>query len=292
MNVGIFGNDALATAVARRLAAAYRVNVFPEAANLSVEDTRVVVAPSPTHLALSCDVLLICAASAADVRNLLLGPGGLSEGLSPGQIVIDQTPGDAIQARALAAELQQREVAFIDAPIHCELLDSLPDTAAITCGGAADAVESVRPLLETICPKVVHVGEAGSGQAARLVTATVAAANRLVTSECAAMGFMNGLSVADMGAVLTRCSGYSSGTARVLPAIAAGSRTADVSLRSVVEDLSMASQLAMKVGAPMLIGNLVRSLLQAESHRLGVAAGLDETFSLFHDAVGSQSAGP
>jgi hypothetical protein len=64
-----------------------------------------------------------------------------------------------------------------------------------------------------------------------------------------------------------------------------------VSLRSVVEDLTMASQLAMHVGAPMLIGNLVRSLLQAESNGLGASAGLDDTFRLFRDAVGMPAAG-
>lgn len=292
MNVGIVGSSALAAAVLRRLVETYRVHVFLEDRSREPGDTRIAAAPSLAQLARSADVLLVCAASAADVRDLLLGPAGLCEGLSPGKIVIDLTPGDPVQARAMAAEMQQRGVAFIDAPIHCERLGALPDTAAITCGGPADAVESVRQLLEAICPKVVHVGEAGSGRAARLVVATVAAANRLVTCECAAMGFRNGLSVEDMGTVLTRCSGYSSGTARVLPAIAAGGRTADVSLRSVVEDLTMASQLAMQVGAPLLIGNLVRSLLQAESNGLGALAGLDDTFRLFRDAIGMPAAGP
>jgi hypothetical protein len=65
-----------------------------------------------------------------------------------------------------------------------------------------------------------------------------------------------------------------------------------VSLRSVVEDLTMASQLAMRVGAPMLIGNLVRSLLQAASNGLAGPAGLDDTFRLFRNAVGLHSDGP
>ena len=291
MNVGILGSSALATAVVRRLVETHRVHVFPEDRSRELGDARIVAAPGLAQLARSAEVLFVCAASTAEMRDLLLGPAGLCEGLSPGKIVIDQTPGDPAQARAMAAELQQRGVVFIDAPIHCEQLDALPDTSAIMCGGPADAVESVRQLLESICPKVVHVGEAGSGRAARLVVAAVAASNRLVTYECAAMGFRNGLSVEDMATVLTRCSGYSSGTARVLPAIAAGGRTADVSLRSVVEDLTTASQLAMHVGAPMLIGNLVRSLLQAESNGLGAAAGLDDTFRLFRDAVGMPAAG-
>ena len=78
----------------------------------------------------------------------------------------------------------------------------------------------------------------------------------------------------------------------MLPAIATGGRTADVSLRSIVEDLTMASKLAPHVGAPMLIGTLVRSLLQAESNGLGASARLDDTFRLFRDAVGMPATGP
>ncbi len=88
--------------------------------------------------------------------------------------------------------------------------------------------------------------------------------------------YRNGLSVASMGTVLTCCSVYSSGTAKVLPATAASERTADVPLASVISQLALASRLAMRVGAPMVIGNVVRSLLQAESNALGATAELDD----------------
>jgi len=287
MNVGILGSSALAVAVARRLATGHRVHVLSHERSGELAYGSVTTVAGTAELARTCKVLLVCAASGG--ASLWQQSGGADSGaeLPSGTIVIDMTAGDPEHARGVAASLQQRGVSFIDAPLHCELYGALPDTAAVTCGGPADAIESVRPLLEAICPKVIYFGEAGSGRAAGLVVATVAAANRMVTYETAAMGFRNGLSVEDMGTVLTRCSGNNSGTVRVLPAIATGGQTADVSLRSVVADLTAASQLAARVGAPMLIGNLVRSLLQAESNRLGAAAGLDDSFSFFHEATRS-----
>lgn len=285
MNVGILGSSKLAVAVTRALANVHRVHVISHEHGGELADVSVAPVADLAELARNCRVLLVCAASGGASLWQQGDGADLSAELSSGTIVVDLTAGDPEQARGAAASLQQRGVSFIDAPLHCEMYSALPDTAAITCGGLAEAVDSVRPVLEAICPKVIHFGEAGNGRAAGLVIATVAAANRMVTYETAAMGFRNGLSVEDMGTVLTRCSGNNSGTVRVLPAIATGSKTADVSLRSVVADLTASSQMAARVGAPMLIGNLLRSLLQAESNRLGTAAGLDDTFSFFHEAA-------
>jgi 3-hydroxyisobutyrate dehydrogenase len=109
----------------------------------------------------------------------------------------------------------------------------------------------------------------------RLVVAAIAACNRLITYECAAMGVRNGLTIADMATVLNKSSGYNSASARVLPALAANERTADVTLGSWADDLRKASALAMRYGAPMLIATMARSTLDAAANRLGASSIVD-----------------
>ena len=109
----------------------------------------------------------------------------------------------------------------------------------------------------------------------RLVVAAIAACNRLITYECAAMGAKNGLTIADMATVLNKSSGYNSASARVLPALAANEQTADVTLGSWANDLRKASALGMRYGAPMLIATMARSTLDAASNRLGESATVD-----------------
>jgi 3-hydroxyisobutyrate dehydrogenase-like beta-hydroxyacid dehydrogenase len=106
----------------------------------------------------------------------------------------------------------------------------------------------------------------------RLVVAAIAACNRLITYECAAMGAKNGLTVADMATVLNKSSGYNSASARVLPALAANAQTANATVGNCANDLRKASALGMRYGAPMLIATMVRSTLDAASHRLGESA--------------------
>lgn len=250
MKIGYVGDGPLAAAAARRLAQSHSLVHAPAAAK--------------------CDVIFICAASQSEARDALF-----SLGLSSGKIVIDQTPRDPDETRANAQEFRKHGVVLLDAPIHCERTEAMPEATAITCGGPAEAFASVRPLLECITPKVVYCGEAGSGQAARLVICAVAACNRLVTYECAAVGVKNGLAMEHMAEVLNRSSGYNSAAARVLPALASGGRTTDTTLGAMIEDLGLASRLAMRCGAPLLVANVGRSIFELAAAELGANASLD-----------------
>lgn len=262
MNAGYVGDGPLAAAAARRLAQTHEVARAGAAANLH-------------QLARNCGVIFICAASQSEAREALFSSKGLAQGLAPGKIVIDQTPGDPDQTRANAHELRKQGVVLLDAPIHCERIDAMPEATAITCGGPAEVLASVRPLLECISPKVVYCGDTGNGQAARLVICAVAACNRLVTYECAAVGVKNGLAMEHMAEVLNRSSGYNSAAARVLPVLASGGQTTDTTLGAIVEDLRLASRLAMRCGAPLLVANVGRYIFEAAAAELGAAASLD-----------------
>ncbi len=175
---------------------------------------------------------------------------------------------------------------MLDAPIHCERIDAMPEASAIMCGGPHDAVQSVRTILEAICPKIVHCGDTGSGQAARLVVAAVAACNRLITYECATVGVKNGLTIEHMAAVLDRSSGSNSATARVLPVLATAQPTTDVPLAAVAEDLTRASRLAMRSGAPMLVANLACAMVETAAAQLGADATLDALARTFEAGAG------
>lgn len=257
MRIAYVGTGPLADAAARRLARAHEV-ARAGAGN--------------------CAVIFLCAASQSEALLSL-------QGLAAGQIVIDQTPGDPDQARANADELREKGVVLLDAPIHCEHVDAMPEATAITCGGPAEVFAAVRPILECICPKVVYCGDTGSGQAARLVIAAVAACNRLVTYECAAVGLANGLALEHLAEVLNRSSGYNSAAARVLPALARGGKTADIALGAIVEELRLASRLAARCGAPLLLANVGRSIFEAAAAELGTTASLDELARFAHETM-------
>jgi 3-hydroxyisobutyrate dehydrogenase len=196
--------------------------------------------------------------------------------LEAGATLVDLTAGDPARVQAMAKTLATRGVAFVDAPLHCEHLGRFPAESAFLCGGSPQALAAVTPVLERLGAKVVVCGDVGSGHVARAIVGALAVCNRLITLEGAGMGFRNGLTVADMGRVLERCSGSNSGTARVLPAIAENRTTADMRLTEAAADLSLCVQLARRIGAPALIATQVYGQVLAASRRDSDDATLDD----------------
>ena len=270
--VGIVGSGALANVLVQRLGASSELVAFAAQGHAPTSADRVDDAgefAARTKLVLWAD-------TSAD-----LDPNGaLGVALQSGTTVVDLTGGDPDLARSTAETLATRGIAFVDAPIHCEQFSQFPEDAAVLLGGNAGAVVDVRPVLERLGATVVACGDVGSGRAMHAIVAAVAACNRLVTYECAAMGAQNGLTVADIGAVLNRCSGANSATARVLPAIVAGTSSAEAPLAEVAADLAMCTQLARRLHAPVLMANQAAAQVLAASRTLGPTATLDDLRSL------------
>ena len=268
--IAMAGSGDIAAFVARALAKTHSVRIF-DTNNGSLQCEGAEQAKSVVDLAKGADVVVLCT-DADDAREALLRDTDWLKGIS---VVIDLGQGDPDNSRSLSKNLNDIGITLVDAPLHTENTEAIADASAIFFGGPADVLGSVRPILEAVCPKVIHCGDAGSGHAMRLVVAAIAACNRLITYECAAMGAKNGLTVADMATVLNKSSGYNSASARVLPALAANAQTANATVGNCANDLRKASALGMRYVAPMLIATMVRSTLDAASHRLGESASID-----------------
>jgi len=291
MKIGCVGLQSRGSVLVRRLMSQHQVHVFDdrEQAMRDFEAAGAVVAKDLASLARSCDVVVICAIG-KEARDVVFGPNGLREGLSPGKVIVDMTTALPAQTRIIAADLFKLGVHLIDAPVHSESWDDLERVGAILCGGQLSSVDAVRPILEAVCRKIVYVGESGSGHAAKLLTSAVAACNRLITYECAAVGFKQGLSIEDMATVLNNASGRNTASETVLPALNTGIRTADLQLDEAVDDLRGASQMAMSCGAPVLIANLVRSLYEAAANEFGETATLDDMRRLYESVAATRLA--
>lgn len=292
-HVGFIGLGRMGAALARRLMLKRELKVFdinPEAARaLEAEGARAF--EDVGALARASDVILLCLPTTADVQEVLLGVGGVGEQLAPGTLIIDQTTGDPAWTRRIASILAKRDVTLVDAPVSGGPRGAVAGTIAILCGGARGGVDRARPILETISPNIVDCGESGNGHVAKLVNNAVAACNRLITYECAAAGYKSGLSIADMSEVINKSSGWSGASERILPVLAKAGQTADFPLGLMVKDLTLATEMGMACGAPMLIANLVLTIFQNGANALGRGENLDAMARLYETAAGVRFTG-
>jgi 3-hydroxyisobutyrate dehydrogenase len=292
LRVGYVGLGAMGGALTSRLMLSREMTVFDVQADHVTRHAAEGAKPAADlpSLARECDVIFICVPTSAAVHQIVFGKGGLAEGLAPGKIVIDQTTGDPSITRAVAADLHTIGVSMVDAPVSGGPGGAAAGTIAIMCGGPESTYRTVLPILEAISPNIVYCGAIGNGHTAKIINNAVASCNRLLTYEVAAVGVKYGLKLADMDRVINMSSGCSYATERILPALSEGKATANFQLQLMTKDLRLAARMANDCGAPILLGNVVRSLFEAATIEFGACANLDDVGKLFVAMAGVEFA--
>ena len=288
MSVGYVGLGAMGGALARRLLLSRPLTVFDpdrETVESLVRDGAT-AAPDPVALARECDVIMICVPTSAIVRAALFAPGGLSEGLAPGALVVDQTTGDPSATQAIAVELAERGVTMLDAPVSGGPRGAVAGTIGIFCGGPQEAYERIRPIFDDISPNSVYTGAVGTGHAGKLIQNAVAACNRVLTTECVAAACKSGLPLNVMPEAINRSSGWSGLAERVIPALGTETATSNFQMSLMVKDLRLATTMGRDFGAPMLVANVVCGLFQTCLNEGGPDQNLDDIARLIERSAG------
>jgi 2-hydroxy-3-oxopropionate reductase len=150
---------------------------------------------SPAEAAAGAEVVFTMVTDSDDVRQVVLGDGGVIDGAAAGTVVVDMSTIAPGVARAVAAALAVRGVAMLDAPVSGGEAGARAGTLAIMAGGEAAALERVRPLLSCFARSGVRVGGAGAGQVAKacnqmvMVAAIEAGAEAARLAEAAGVAF-------------------------------------------------------------------------------------------------------
>ncbi len=144
-------------------------------------------ATSATELASSCDIIITMLPNSPDVEQVVLGPSGILEGASPGQILIDMSSIAPLVSQSLAQSLSKKKVDMLDAPVSGGQEKAIQGTLAIMVGGKEEIFKQVLPILEVL-GKPVLVGEIGAGGTTKLVNQAIVAVNIAIIAEALALG--------------------------------------------------------------------------------------------------------
>jgi 2-hydroxy-3-oxopropionate reductase len=110
-----------------------------------------------------------------DVESVVLGDGGVLAAAGEGLLLVDCSTIRPQVARSIADAASGAGMSTLDAPVSGGQQGAVDGTLSIMAGGADEAFEAGKPLLDVLGATVVHVGPAGSGQ-------TVKAANQLIVA--------------------------------------------------------------------------------------------------------------
>lgn len=155
-------------------------------------------AASPQEAAQAAEIILTCVSDSPDVEAVILGDRGILHGAQPGSVVIDLSTISPKVTRQIAAQLQTREIAMLDAPVSGGSEGAEQGTLSIMVGGEAAVLERVRPVLEVLGQTITHVGPIGAGQVTKAINQIMVAGTYWAVAEGLALGQKAGLEMAQV----------------------------------------------------------------------------------------------
>ena len=150
---------------------------------------------SPAEVATQAEAVFLMLGYPDDVRETVLGDGGLLEAMRPGSLLVDMTTSRPSLAAEIAAAAGERGVAALDAPVSGGDVGARNATLVIMVGGAPEAFERALPLLSVLGRTVTLQGEAGSGQHTKMMNQVAIASGMIGVCEALLYAHRAGLDV-------------------------------------------------------------------------------------------------
>ncbi|MCU0280966.1 MAG: NAD(P)-dependent oxidoreductase [Acidimicrobiia bacterium] len=223
-------------------------------------------ATGPADLAADCPIVMICVSDTPDVEQVVLGPGGLLDGLAPGSLVVDHSTISPRATRALADAVAAKGAHWLDAPVSGGSEGAARGTLSIMVGGDPADLERARPYLEAYGTAVTHVGPTGAGQMAKLVNQILVVVTQQGVGEALLLAQAGGL---DLGRTIDAVKGGAAGSwmlANRGPQMARRDWRPGFTIDLQQKDLRLVLEAADELGVPLpgtaLVFQLYRALQQ------------------------------
>ena len=113
---------------------------------------------------------------------------------APGTLFIDCSTIDVATSRAVHEAAAAANMLSVDAPVSGGVGGATAGTLTFMAGGSEAAFALARPFLESMGRKIVHCGEAGAGQAAKICNNMILGISMIAVSEAFVLAEKLGLS--------------------------------------------------------------------------------------------------
>jgi len=171
MRIGIAGLGRMGAAIAERLLETGHTlvvwNRSPEKAK-PFADRGVEVVPSPAALGPKVDAIVTMLTDAAAIDTVYRQASGLLSSDLTGKLVIEMSTVQPETEIALAREVRAKGAAYVECPVGGTVGPARSGKLIGLVGGEVADIERARPILETLCRRIEHVGPVGAGASMKL----------------------------------------------------------------------------------------------------------------------------
>ncbi|TXR51000.1 3-hydroxyisobutyrate dehydrogenase [Phyllobacterium endophyticum] len=187
-----------------------------------------------------------------------------------GALFIDSSTIDVASARKAHEIAQANGLLSVDAPVSGGIGGAAAGTLTFMVGGSAEAFAKAEPILDPMAGRIVHCGEAGNGQAAKICNNMILGISMIGVSEAFTLAEKLGLSHQALFDVASTSSGqcWSLTTYCPVPGPVAASPANNAykpgfAAALMLKDLELSQEAARSVGAATPLGAHAKDLYEA-----------------------------
>lgn len=251
--------------------AGYAVAAFDlsEAARARAVEAGCRAAGSIAEAVTGADMVLSMLPTDAHVLAAYLGEGGVCAHAPASALLIDCSTISVDGARAAASGAAQKGFAFVDAPVSGGVAAAAGASLTFMVGGEKAAFARAEPVLAHLGKAVIHAGQAGAGQAAKICNNMLLGVSMIATCEAFMLAEKLGLDAQTFFDISSKASGQCWSMTSYCPApgpvptapsnrdYAPGFATA-----MMLKDLKLAQAAAASAGAATPLGAQAEALYQ------------------------------
>jgi 3-hydroxyisobutyrate dehydrogenase len=232
------------------------------------------ISESPKHAAQGAELVITMLPAAAHVRSVYLGEDGVLEGIGTGVPAVDCSTIDPQTIRDVAAVAAKKGVALGDAPVSGGTGGAQAGTLTFMVGASHEHFETLKPVLAQMGKNIVHCGDIGTGQIAKICNNMLLGISMIGVAEAMALGDSLGIDTEVLARIINTSTGrcWSSEMYNPWPGIvdtAPASRgyTGGFGAELMLKDLGLATEAARVAHQPVILGAVAQQLYQAMSLR-------------------------
>jgi 3-hydroxyisobutyrate dehydrogenase len=241
-------------------------DLVPEAVRQAA-DAGCTPASSASEAVKDADVVITMLPAAKHVRAVFedeVAPNARS-----GTLLIDCSTIDVASAREVGEAMKSAGFDFLDAPVSGGIAAAAGGTLTFMVGGTDAQFDRARPFLEAMAKAVIHAGDLGAGQAAKICNNMILGATMAATCEAFVLAGKLGLDLQTFFDISSKASGQSWSMTSYAPVAGVGPDTpADHDYEGgfaaalMLKDLKLAADAARSVGAYTPMGAEAEELYQ------------------------------
>ena len=233
-----------------------------------------VAADSATDAIDQAQVVISMLPASRHVEGLYLGDEGLLTRLPAGTLVIECSTIAPESARKVHAAARERGIALLDAPVSGGTGGAAAGTLTFMVGATPELFATLQPVLAQMGRNIVHCGDVGTGQIAKICNNLLLGISMVGVSEAMALGDALGIDTQVLAGIINSSTGrcWSSDTYNPWPGVietAPSSRgyTGGFGADLMLKDLGLATEAARQAHQPVILGAVAQQLYQSMSQR-------------------------